>query len=67
MRNEIINDNENIDEMTVGEWLDRMNLSKYLGMFTKNQVYLVSEMHLHLDIKDKSKLNSNFKFKESLE
>ena len=26
--------------MTVAEWLDRMNLNKYLAMFTKNQAYL---------------------------
>lgn len=47
-------------EMTVAEWLDRMNLSKYLPMFTKNQAYLVSELRLHLNIHDKSKLNDNY-------
>lgn len=53
--------------MTVAEWLDRMNLSKYLAMFTKNQAYLVNELKLHLDIHDKSKLNKNYEFKDKLD
>lgn len=53
--------------MTVAEWLDRMNLTKYLPMFTKNQAYLVSELRLHLDIFDKSKLNKNYEFKDKLD
>ena len=64
---ELIKDEGNVSEMTVAEWLDRMNLTKYLPMFTKNQAYLVSELRLHLDILDKSKLNSNYEFKDKLD
>lgn len=64
---ELIKDEANVAEMTVAEWLDRMNLSKYLKMFTKNQAYLVSELRLHLDIFDHTKLNSNFEFKDKLD
>ena len=53
--------------MTISEWLDRLNLYKYLPMFTKNQVYLMSELRFHRDRKDRKKLNENFKFKEALE
>ena len=53
--------------MTVAEWLDRMNLNKYLAMFTKNQAYLVSELRLHLKIDDISSLNSNYEFKDKLD
>lgn len=64
---ELVKDNETVAEMTVAEWLDRLNLSKYLFMFTKNQAYLVNELHLHLHIHDKSRLNDNFKFKDKLD
>ena len=64
---DLIKDDGSVAEMTVAEWLDRMNLLKYLKMFTKNQAYLVSELRLHLDIFDKSKLNSNFEFKDKLD
>lgn len=64
---ELLKDEGNVSEMTVAEWLDRMNLTKYLPMFTKNQAYLVSELRLHLDIHDKSKLNSNYEFKDKLD
>jgi hypothetical protein len=60
-------DEGSVAEMTVAEWLDRMNLTKYLPMFTKNQAYLVSELRLHLDIFDKSKLNKNYEFKDKLD
>ena len=39
---ELVKDNRSVAEMTVAEWLDRLNLSKYLAMFTKNQAYHVS-------------------------
>jgi chaperone BCS1 len=32
----LIDDDEAVKEMTVDEWLDRMNLTKYLPMFSKN-------------------------------
>lgn len=67
MHTELVKDNENVADMTIAEWLDRLNLSKYFAMFTKNQVYLVNELHLHLNIQDKSKLNDNFKFKNKLD
>lgn len=60
-------DEGNTAEMTVAEWLDRMNLIKYLSMFTKNQAYLVSELRLHLDILDKTKLNKNYEFKDKFD
>lgn len=64
---ELLKDEGSVAEMTVAEWLDRMNLTKYLEMFTKNQAYLVSELRLHLDIFDKSKLNKNYEFKDKLD
>lgn len=64
---ELVKDNESVAEMTVAEWLDRLNLSKYLAMFTKNQAYLVNELHLHLHMHDKSRLNDDFKFKNKLD
>lgn len=64
---DLLKDTEKIAEMTTSEWLDRLNLSKYLPMFMKNQAYLVSELKLHLNILDKSKLNDNFKFKNKLD
>jgi chaperone BCS1 len=67
MHAELVKDTESVAEMTVAEWLDRLNLSKYLAMFTKNQAYLVSELHLHLHMHDKSRLNDNFKFKDKLD
>lgn len=67
MHAELVKDTESVAEMTVAEWLDRLNLSKYLAMFTKNQAYLVSELHLHLHLTDKSRLNDNFKFKDKLD
>ena len=67
MHTELVKDNENVADMTIAEWLDRLNLSKYFPLFTKNQVYLVNELHLHLNIHDKSKLNDNFKFKDKLD
>lgn len=36
-------------------------------MFTKNQAYLVSELRLHLDLFDKTKLNKNYEFKDKLD
>lgn len=53
--------------MTISEWLDRLNLYRYLPMFTKNQVYLMNELRFHRSRENHNKLNLKFKFKEPLE
>lgn len=55
------------NEMTIAEWLDRLNMYRYLPMFTTNQVYLMNELKFHRSKQDRNKLNENFKFKEPLE
>lgn len=50
--------------MTIAEWLDRLNLYHYVPMFTKNQLYLISELNNH---REGDKLKEKFKFKEPLE
>lgn len=62
---EIIKEDEIIQEMTVGEWLDRLNLIKYLPMFIQKEIYLVEELRHHVD--DKGNFNDKFKFKDPLE
>ena len=51
--------------MTIGEWLDRLNLYHYVPMFTKNQLYLITELKYHQEGDQLKK--ENFKFKEPLE
>lgn len=63
---DLLKEEETVPEMTVDEWLDRMNLSKYLPMFSKNQCYMVNDIALHL-VRGTGKLNENFKFKDALD
>jgi len=49
-----------IAEMTIQEWLDRQNLLKYIPHFTKNKIFLVSEIKHHVD--DQGKFNDKFEF-----
>lgn len=54
--------------MTIAEWLDRLNLYYYVPMFTKNQLYLITEIKYHLDKEDNKKFDKEkFKFKEAME
>ena len=54
--------------MTIAEWLDRLNLYHYVPMFTKNQLYLITELKYHYDEKASNTLKKDkFKFKEPLE
>ena len=60
----LLNVEEKTQEMTIDEWLDRMNLSKYLPMFSRNQCYLVTDIKQQLR---HGKFNDNFKFKDALD
>lgn len=53
-------------DMSIAEWLDRLNLYEYYAMFTKNQAYLVSELKQHLHIHDKTRFNDKFVFEDKL-
>jgi len=54
--------------MTIAEWLDRLNLYHYVPMFTKNQLYLITELKYHYDETARNTLKKDkFKFKEPLE
>lgn len=69
---QLLNEKKQDNQMTIREWLDRLNLYHYLPMFTKNQVYLIGEIKYHYDKQRRRhrlgrKLNENFKFKEPKE
>lgn len=44
---DILKSPELMGEMTIEEWLDRLNLIKFMPVFVKNQVYLVSQISSH--------------------
>jgi replicative DNA helicase len=60
---EILRESEVVNEMPVSEWLDRQNLIKYMGMFTKHRVYTVKEIKHYVD--DSGSFNESFKFKDT--
>jgi ATP-dependent 26S proteasome regulatory subunit len=63
--NDLLVEKKKTNDMTIGEWLDRLNMYNYLNMFTKNQVYLMNELRFH---RKGNELNPiHFKFKEPLE
>lgn len=44
---DILKSPELMGEMTIEEWLDRLNLLQYMPVFTKNKVTLVKELKHH--------------------
>ena len=59
---DLLNEEDSAQDMEIGEWLERLNLMKYLKMFQKNQVYYVSDLRHHVDILDKTQLIGDFRF-----
>ena len=51
--------------MAIEEWLDRLNLVKYLPLFIENEIYHVEEIRIHVD--EKGNFTDKFKFKDPLE
>lgn len=56
-------ENEVASEMPVSEWLDRQNLLKYMGLFTKHRVYTVKEINYYVD--GSGSFNESFNFKDT--
>lgn len=49
--------------MPVAEWLERLNLIKYMAMFSKHKVYTVKEITNFVD--GSGSFNESFKFKDT--
>ena len=60
---EIMKEIEVVSEMPVAEWLDRQNLVKYMGMFSKHRVYTVKEIKHYVD--GAGSFNESFTFKNT--
>lgn len=58
----ILKNNDTVEEMTVAEWLYRLNLTRHLPKFMKNKVLFVSEIGRY---EKDGFLNDQFKFNES--
>ena len=52
-----------MSQMPVTEWLDRMNLLKYMPMFTKHRVFTVKEINYYVN--EQGKFNDSFDFKNT--
>lgn len=57
---DIMKEGDVITEMPVSEWLDRMNLLKYMPMFSKVRAHTVREVREHVD--DSGGFDSCFNF-----
>lgn len=62
---ELLSQEESIKEMTVAEWLDRLNLQKYIPVFTRQTCFFVKELIFHVD--DCQELKDTIKIKEDLD
>ena len=51
--------------MPVTEWLDRLNLLKYMPMFTKHRVFTVKEINYYVN--EQGSFNDSFNFKDTQE
>lgn len=49
--------------MPVTEWLDRLNLLKYMPMFTKHRVFTVKEINYYVN--EQGSFNDSFNFKDT--
>lgn len=45
---EVLTDEQAMDEMTVVEWLDRMNLKRYVPQFVRQTCFFVNEIKYHV-------------------
>lgn len=60
---DILKEAEMMSQMPVTEWLDRMNLLKYMPMFTKHRVFTVKEINYYVN--EQGKFNDSFDFKNT--
>lgn len=59
---ELLSEEESLKEMTVTEWLDRLNLQKYSPIFTRQTCFFVKELGFHID--ESNELKETIKIKE---
>lgn len=46
---ELLDDSKSADEMTMLEWLHRLNITKYAKMFAKKRIYWVTDLRFYSD------------------
>jgi len=54
---------DEVAEMTIAEWLFRLNMTKHIQQFTKQRILFVGQIHPHVDPRSGG-LDGKFKFKE---
>lgn len=60
---DILKEADVVNEMPVAEWLERLNLIKYMAMFSKHKIYTVKEISNFVD--GSGSFNESFKFKDT--
>lgn len=60
---DILKEADVVNEMPVAEWLERLNLIKYMAMFSKHRVYTVKEIQNFVDAS--GSFNESFSFKDT--
>lgn len=62
---EVLSEEQSVADMTVVEWLDRQNLTKYVPQFVKQTCFFVNEIKYQLN--EEGKFSDKFKFEDSID